>query len=350
MRRRRARARHRSRSGGHCRRPAPSPTHPWDADAVEGRFGELDRIAAADGLCAGRRRRARHRRVVDAARRPRARLLLPGRRAARHAHVEHRRRPRPMSSTRRRRAHSPTSCSTWARSAARAPSRARIVAAPGRAAVRAHAELAELAARVLGREKIAGRHAATRTFQALRIYVNDELGELARGACRGRAGAGAGRAAGRRDLPFAGGPARQALPEARGRPRSAARAICRRPNAQIAQPSFRFVNQRPVSPTSKEIDANPRARSAKLRAAVRTDAPAWPPPTPAISRIPRLERVGVRTRCRPCIARSIWFLMLLTLASAVRALRHQVRYAPARGRACRRRSGRWRKPRTTSPC
>ena len=36
-------------------------------------------------------------------------------------------------------------------------------------------------ARVLGREKIAGRHAATRTFQALRIYVNDELGELARG-------------------------------------------------------------------------------------------------------------------------------------------------------------------------
>ena len=34
---------------------------------------------------------------------------------------------------------------------------------------------------MLGREKIAGRHAATRTFQALRIYVNDELGELARG-------------------------------------------------------------------------------------------------------------------------------------------------------------------------
>ena len=32
---------------------------------------------------------------------------------------------------------------------------------------------------MLGREKIGGRHAATRTFQALRIYVNDELGELA---------------------------------------------------------------------------------------------------------------------------------------------------------------------------
>ena len=44
-------------------------------------------------------------------------------------------------------------------------------------------ELAELAARVLGRARIAGRHAATRTFQALRIYVNDELAELARALC-----------------------------------------------------------------------------------------------------------------------------------------------------------------------
>ena len=40
-------------------------------------------------------------------------------------------------------------------------------------------ELAGLAENVLGRQKITGRHAATRTFQALRIYVNDELGELA---------------------------------------------------------------------------------------------------------------------------------------------------------------------------
>ena len=74
-------------------------------------------------------------------------------------------------------------------------------------------ELAQLAARVLGREKIAGRHAATRTFQALRIYVNDELGELARGLVGGRARAGARRAPRRRRLPLAGGPAGQALPQ-----------------------------------------------------------------------------------------------------------------------------------------
>ena len=40
-------------------------------------------------------------------------------------------------------------------------------------------------------------------------------------------------------------------------------------------PSFHFVNHRPLSPTQEEIAANPRARSAKLRWAVRTGAPAW---------------------------------------------------------------------------
>jgi 16S rRNA (cytosine1402-N4)-methyltransferase len=136
-------------------------------------------------------------------------------------------------------------------------------------------ELAGLVARVLGREKIGGRHAATRTFQALRIYVNDELGELA----------GALSAAERVLKP--GGRLlvvafhsledrlvkqflkRRTEPEPHGSRHLPPQTSARPP------PSFRFVNHRPLSPTDKEIAANPRARSAKLRWAVRTDAPAW---------------------------------------------------------------------------
>jgi 16S rRNA (cytosine1402-N4)-methyltransferase len=135
-------------------------------------------------------------------------------------------------------------------------------------------ELARLVARVLGRERIAGRHAATRTFQALRIYVNDELGELARGlSAAERILAPGGRLVvvafhsleDRLVKQFLN---RRARPEEQG-----SRHLP--PRAGGPAPSFRFVNHRPLSPTDKEIAANPRARSARLRAAVRTDAPAW---------------------------------------------------------------------------
>ena len=136
-------------------------------------------------------------------------------------------------------------------------------------------ELAQLVARVLGREKIAGRHAATRTFQALRIYVNDELFELADGLCAAeRALAPGGRLVvvtfhsledrlvkhffRERAAPHPHA-SRHLPPQVEPRPR----------------PSFQFLNHRPVSPTDTEVAANPRARSARLRAAVRTDAEAW---------------------------------------------------------------------------
>ena len=137
------------------------------------------------------------------------------------------------------------------------------------------AELAQLAARVLGREKIAGRHAATRTFQALRIYVNDELGELARGlAAAERVLAPGGRLVVVTFHSLEDRLVKRFLKERAAPEEQLSRHL---PPQGSARPpaSFRFVNHRPVSPTDTEIAANPRARSAKLRAAVRTDAPAW---------------------------------------------------------------------------
>lgn len=151
-----------------------------------------------------------------------------------------------------------------------------IVRRRAEAAFQTTGELAALAARVLGREKIAGRHAATRTFQALRIYVNDELGELARGlAAAERVLAPGGRLVVVTFHSLEDGLIKhflreRALPEARG-----SRHLPPGP-APLRPPSFRLDSPRPISPTQAEVDANPRARSAKLRVAIRTEAPAWP--------------------------------------------------------------------------
>ncbi len=110
---------------------------------------------------------------------------------------------------------------------------------------------------------------ATRTFQAIRIHVNDELGELERGlkAAEQILNDG-GRIAivsfhsledrfvksflGERSLSSSG--TSRHLPEK---------------NYQ-SKPSFTLISRRPVRPSSIEIERNPRARSARLRVARRT--------------------------------------------------------------------------------
>jgi 16S rRNA (cytosine1402-N4)-methyltransferase len=137
-------------------------------------------------------------------------------------------------------------------------------------------ELVEVVERVLGRGKVGGRHPATRAFQALRIHVNDELGELACGLTAAeRVLQPGGRLAVVTFHSLEDALVKQFLKARAGRHEQRSRHLP--PGAPPERaPSFRFVNPRPVSPTESEIAANPRARSARLRWAVRTTAPAWP--------------------------------------------------------------------------
>lgn len=152
-------------------------------------------------------------------------------------------------------------------------------------------ELAELVERVLGRGKIGGRHPATRTFQALRIYVNDELGELAQGlAAAERVLKPDGRLAVVSFHSLEDAMVKRFLQARTGKREGGSRHLPpvgqKRGAPPEREPSFRFVNPKPASSAENEIAANPRARSARLRWAVRTAAPAWPPEAgPAVLRL-----------------------------------------------------------------
>ena len=117
---------------------------------------------------------------------------------------------------RSRRPTSPTSSSDLGEERQRPPRRARHRRRPrGSSRSPAPCELAEIVAAPSGRGRATSIDPATRTFQALRIAVNDELGELDRGlAAAERVLAPGGRLA-VVDLPFAGGPRGEALPARR---------------------------------------------------------------------------------------------------------------------------------------
>lgn len=151
-----------------------------------------------------------------------------------------------------------------------------IVAARSETPLTTTRALADVVARVFGGRKIDGRHPATRTFQALRIYVNDELGELVRAlAAAERCLKPGGRLVVVTFHSLEDRIVKRFLTERSGKESRGSRHL---PEHSIKSeaPSFRIVNPRPLTPSKGELDVNPRARSARLRAAVRTDAPAWP--------------------------------------------------------------------------
>jgi 16S rRNA (cytosine1402-N4)-methyltransferase len=137
-------------------------------------------------------------------------------------------------------------------------------------------DLAQSIVRTLGRERIAGRHAATRTFQALRIYINEELEELSAAllACERVLKAG-GRLIVVTFHSLEDAIVKRFLKQRAAPPPRGSRHLPSAPSA-APPPSFQILNQRPITPSPEEIEANWRARSAKLRGAVRTDAPPWP--------------------------------------------------------------------------
>ncbi len=133
-------------------------------------------------------------------------------------------------------------------------------------------DLAEVVAKVPGTRRPDGKHAATRTFQALRIYVNDELGEVARAlAAAERLLAPGGRLVVVTFHSLEDRIVKRFLADRTSRGGGGSRHL---PVAAAREPSFRFVNSKSLIPGNEEVGGNPRARSARLRAAVRTDAPA----------------------------------------------------------------------------
>ena len=137
-------------------------------------------------------------------------------------------------------------------------------------------ELADVVLRVFHGRKIDGRHPATRTFQALRIYINDELGELAQAlAAAERILKPGGRLAVVTFHSLEDRIVKRFLTARTGKESKGSRHL---PEVSIKsrEPSFRFLNARPLTPSKGELAVNPRARSARLRFAIRTGAEPWP--------------------------------------------------------------------------
>ena len=149
-----------------------------------------------------------------------------------------------------------------------------IVAARKAAPFETTTALAALIERQLPRPKPGQPHAATRAFQALRIAVNDELGELARGL-----------AAAERLLPPGGLLAvvtfhsledRVVKRFLRTRAGAAPGVSRHAPAVAGPRPSFELLTRKAVEADAAEVAANPRARSARLRIARRLAAPPVP--------------------------------------------------------------------------
>jgi 16S rRNA (cytosine1402-N4)-methyltransferase len=169
---------------------------------------------------------------------------------------------------------------------------ARAIAAGRHAApIRTTRALAAIVERVV-RARPGAIHPATRTFQGLRMFVNEELPELAAALSAaeqvlkpgGRLVVVAFHSLEDRIV--------KSFLAARSRRGGGSRHL---PESVAPAATFRVLTKRPIVPDEAEVRANARARSAKLRAAERTDAPALT----ATAVLPRLPALADVVRGRP---------------------------------------------------
>jgi len=151
----------------------------------------------------------------------------------------------------------------------------RILDAREAAPIATTGDLVAIIVSVLGKPLPHKKHPATRVFQALRIAVNEELHELAYGL------------SGAEELLAPGG--RLVVVDFHSLEDRIVKRFLRARSGQnpnisrhlpedvsnFIKPSFQIINRRPVIPGIEEIESNPRARSARLRAATRLDAEPW---------------------------------------------------------------------------
>lgn len=148
-------------------------------------------------------------------------------------------------------------------------------------------KLSELIEQALGRSgKI---HPATRVFQALRIFINDELGELYRGLCAAEHVLKPGG----RLIVVSFHSLEDRIVKQFLRARADTQSVGSRhmPSMDVSGPeqSFELVSRSAVKPSKQELVDNPRSRSARLRAAVRTTASPFQVDHEVLSGMPRLE-------------------------------------------------------------
>ena len=149
---------------------------------------------------------------------------------------------------------------------------AAFIRARNEAPITSTGKLARLVEGCLPRSKPGQSHPATRSFQALRIAVNDEYGELATGLMAAERALRAGGLLA--VVTFHSVEDRMVKRFFQTRSGGGGNANRYAPVVEREAPAFEIINRKAIGPDEEELAENPRSRSAKLRVARRTDAPA----------------------------------------------------------------------------